>query len=333
VDADTLTAPAASGGLSERDIIPLVIAVFVDLCILLVSINRPFSRVLRTLSSMEPARNSNLIAFLAPVYRVFSDNFDPHAPPLPGDIIAPLVDAVFDHEGKYYAAAPSNSRYVSSAFDLLQGQNFVRLLRNRKDLNDDAIRKKLKERNSTLAGAHSFRVFEFAPDAWAEFLHAALGSAAAVEMRAAKHRDSLHRTRQQPERLVLNGQQWSHSVPRDEVSQRPHEQAVETNAVTIFPPRSDPNPAVITLPARRCAAPPKPALAYMPTACPHSAAQPPKSPPMLAQTSSHQTQTQPPPPHYEFDVYEDCIDPDYSNEDCCEPKFHPTQNTQKSEKF
>ncbi|MEJ2125071.1 MAG: hypothetical protein P8Y47_09765, partial [Alphaproteobacteria bacterium] len=190
--ANTLTAPAftAVDGLSERDTIPLIIAVFVDLCILLVSINRPFSRVFRTLSSMEAARNSNLIAFLTPVYRVFSDNFDPHTPPLPGDIIAPLVDAVFDHEGKYYAAAPNNSRYVSSAFDLLQGQNFVKLLRNRKNLNDDAIRKKLKERNSTLANASCFRVFEFVPDAWSEFLHAALGSAAAVEMRAAKHRKS-----------------------------------------------------------------------------------------------------------------------------------------------
>jgi hypothetical protein len=307
-----LTAPAsltAPKGLSERDTIPLAIAVFVDLCILLVSINRPFSRVIATLSSMEAAHNSNLIAFLSPVYRVFSDNFDPRTPPLPGDIIAPLVDVVFDHEGKYYAAAPSNSRYVSSAFDLLQGQNFVKLLSNRKGLDDAAIRNKLKERNSTLATASSFRVFEFAPDAWAEFLHAALGSAAAVEMRAAKLRE-----RMPGERLLRNKN--THS---DEMSQRPRERAVEAATVTIFPPCPEPKPAAIAVSAHRCAASPEPVPPFTPTASPNTAAQPPKPNALLALPSPHQTQPQP--PQYDLTTYEDGIDPDLSGEIYSDIKF------------
>lgn len=357
VEADALTAPVAIGGLSERDIIPLVIAVFVDLCILLVSINRPFSRVFRTLSSMEAARNSNLIAFLAPVYRVFSDNFDPHAPPLPGDIIAPLVDAVFDHEGKYYAAAPSNSRYVSSAFDLLQGQNFVRLLRNRKDLNDDTIRKKLKERNSTLAGAHSFRVFEFAPDAWAEFLHAALGSAAAVEMRAAKHREGQYQEKQHRERGAKEGLTRNSSAPSDEMSQNPLGQANEIACQTWLPRVCAPKPvttltltampAAIAAHAHRPTAthhtPPKALISatpepesepelkppFKPTTRSHTAMQPPTANALLALPSPHETRTQP--PQYDLTTYDEGIDPDFSDEDCGDIKFSSTPNI--SEEF
>lgn len=181
--APASAALTAADGLTERDYIPLVIAVFVDLCILLVSINRPVSRVLRAMSSMETAQNSNLIAFLTPAYRVFSGEFDPNSPPPPRDIIAPLADVVFDHNGKYYAAAPLNARYISAAFDILQGHGFVKLLRNRGVLDDESVRGKLAIANGTYAEAGGFRVYEFAPNAWAEFLHAALGSGSDAEMR------------------------------------------------------------------------------------------------------------------------------------------------------
>ena len=98
--------PPVAGGLTTRDYIPLLIAAFVDFSILLVSVNRPFSRVFRLLASMDRARNSRLIEFLLPIYRVFAGNFDPKFNPGPGEVISPLVDVVFDHNGKYFAAAP-----------------------------------------------------------------------------------------------------------------------------------------------------------------------------------------------------------------------------------
>ncbi len=370
VNASISTYPASPPkGLSERDTIPLAIAVFVDLCILLVSINRPFSRVFRTLSSMEAAQNSNLIAFLSPVYRVFSGSFDPRSPPLPGDIIAPLVDAVFDHGGKYYAAAPSNSRYVSSAFDLLQGQNFVKLLSNRKNLDDETIRQKLKERNSTLAKAHSFRVFEFAPDAWAEFLHAALGSAAAVEMRASKRRQDQQQTNQRlveipkvnpPARMPKEGWQRNNSPYSDELSQTLRGQADKTACETRLQPAVAPKTAAqltlapmpaatakpvqrqavtrhtsyrVLLPATQTSAPmpePEPTSPCISATCLQTPTQPATHNALLALPSPHQTQTQTQPPQHDFAAIEDGIDPDPSDEICGDIQF-PTKHKKTSE--
>ncbi len=216
--------PPAADGLAERDYIPLMIAIFVDICILLVSINRPFSRVFRASSSMEKARQSELIEFLMPIYRVFIGNFDPLFRPKPEEVIAPLVDVVFDHNGRYYAAAPldyreenymqwvaarakraeergetfsydpnsdrplERSRYISSALVVLEGQNFVKLMSDRDALPDAEIQNKLDKQGSLYAQADAFRVFEFAPNAWAEFLEAALGSGAEAEMRAMRKR-------------------------------------------------------------------------------------------------------------------------------------------------
>jgi hypothetical protein len=200
-------------------------------------------------------------------------------------------------------------------------------------------------------------VFEFAPDAWAEFLHAALGSAAAVEMRAAKHREGQyqekrHRKREPKEGLLRNSP--AHS---DEMSQKSRGQTDETTYQTWLPPASAPKPvATLTLtstptaiaaPAHYQAAtqhtPPRalisatpepeselePKAPFTPTACSHTAAQPPKTNALLALPSPNQTQTQP--PQYDLITYEEGIDPDFSDEDCGDIKFSSKSNI--SEKF
>lgn len=210
--------PPAIGGLSERDTIPLGIAFFVDFCILLVSVNRPFGRVVRALTAMKQAEDSRLIEVLMPVYRVFINNFNPRFRPTPEEVVAPLVDIVIDHKGRYYAAAPldyrehsssqwmearaerardfgdryafdrpqERSRYISSALVILQGQQFIQLMPRRRALTDKVIRAKLARQGSLYAEAESFRLYAFAQGAWPEFLHAVLGSAAGEQMRAEK---------------------------------------------------------------------------------------------------------------------------------------------------
>jgi hypothetical protein len=226
-NAMAMPVESPSNGLKERDVVPLSIAIFVDLCILLISINRPYGRTFRALTAMQKAQESRLIELLLPVYRVFINNFDPAFRLRPEDIIAPLVDIVVDHKGKYYAAAPldcrgcgsiqwiearaervrergekfacesprERSRYISSALVILQGQGFIRLLPHRRVLTDAVIRAKLAKQGSPYCEAENFRVYAFAPDAWAEFLHAVVGSGAkaevAVERRMSRQRNKI----------------------------------------------------------------------------------------------------------------------------------------------
>jgi hypothetical protein len=153
--------PLRTDGLTERDYIPLIIAIFVDICILLVSINRPFGPFFDLTRSMEQARHGGMSDFLATFYRVFQDQFDPSQAPTATDVIAPIQDVVFDHRGLYYAAVPldfrernykewlerrvgreraeqifeatsdkplEESRYITSVFAALEGTDFITLI-------------------------------------------------------------------------------------------------------------------------------------------------------------------------------------------------------------
>ncbi len=100
-------------GLSDRDYIPLLIAVFVDICILLVSINRPFGPFFNLGQDLSRARRQgHMQGVLATFYRIFQSEF--HLPaariPTPNELIAPLQDVVFDFKGEYYAAVPLDFR-------------------------------------------------------------------------------------------------------------------------------------------------------------------------------------------------------------------------------
>jgi hypothetical protein len=146
-------------GLSDRDYIPLMIAVFVDVCILLVSVNRPFGPFFNLGRALTRAREKGpMQGVLETFYLVFRDEFHGNPTvrtPSPGDLIAPLQDVVFDHKGAYYAAVPldfraenyerwrkarvnapsfesslalERSRYLAAVFVILEGEKLVRLL-------------------------------------------------------------------------------------------------------------------------------------------------------------------------------------------------------------
>jgi len=205
-------------GLSGRDYIPLLIAIFVDVCILLVSVNRPFGPFFNLGQDLSRARERGpMQGVLETFYRVFQDEF--HLPdgslPNPVELIAPLQDVVFDYRGDYYAAVPldyreqnyeqwakaranapsfestralERSRYLAAIFAVLEGENLVRLLgverrsrfdRNLDGLDEDTVRAKLDKQGSMYAQADAFRFYRFRPGKWADLLIQTVGAAAA----------------------------------------------------------------------------------------------------------------------------------------------------------
>ncbi len=213
-------APAVVGGLDERDYIPLLIAVLVNFSLSLVSVNRPVGRLFDVLIRVDRVPESRLVELLRPGYRIFARNFDPAFQPNAAEVVSPLVDVVFGHRGKYYAAVPvdfgaqrdpswvhaaadrarqrgemfvytpvprgavERSRYISSALVVLQGQLLVTPLRKRRVLSDDVVRRKLERQASLHAQADSFRVYAFAPGVWEEVLESTVGSSDGAGQRA-----------------------------------------------------------------------------------------------------------------------------------------------------
>jgi hypothetical protein len=208
----------SQAGLSDRDYIPLIIAIFVDVCILLVSVNRPFGPFFNLGQDLSRARHRGpMQGVLETFYRVFQSEF--HAAserPSPGELIAPMQDVVFDYKGDYYAAVPldfreenyeqwakarlnapsfestralERSRYLAAVFAILEGEKLVRLLgeerRSRFDRNtplDEAtVRAKLDKQGSMYAQADAFRIYRFSRGKWADLLIETAGSAVGGE--------------------------------------------------------------------------------------------------------------------------------------------------------
>lgn len=214
--------PDAPDGLSDRDLIPLMIAIFVDICILLVSINRPFGPFFELSRSMEAARRGAMNDYLETFYKVFQDQFDPEMRPTATEVIAPIQDVVFDHKGRYYAAVPldfreedymkwlerrkgpgaaqaifqatsekplEESRYITGVFASLEGSGFVVLIDAADDGLDFAlIKQKLDQQGSVYAQADAFRLYRFRDRAWAQILIQSVASGAAESERMARQR-------------------------------------------------------------------------------------------------------------------------------------------------
>ena len=217
-------APVAevANGLTQRDYVPLIIAIFVDICILLVSVNRPFGPFFELSRSMEAARRGDMSDYLETFYKVFQNQFDPDRRPSAAAVIAPIQDVVFDHRGHYYAAVPLDfreedykewlrqrtgpsaaeaifqatsdrplevSRYITSVFATLEGNDFVTLVDAETENMDAAlIKKKLDQQGSVYAQADAFRLYKFRRNAWAQILLQSVGSGAKHEERAAQRR-------------------------------------------------------------------------------------------------------------------------------------------------
>ncbi len=207
-----------NAGLSDRDYIPLMIAIFVDVCILLVSINRPFGPFFNLGQDLTRARQSGpMQGVLETFYQVFEEQFDlPRGQsPAPGDLIAPIQDVVFDYKGDYYASVPldfreenyehwatarsnapsfessralERSRYLAAVFAILEGERLVQLMGEERasrfrrggfnGLDEATVRAKLDKQGSMYAQADAFRIYKFRKGKWADLLIQTVGSAA-----------------------------------------------------------------------------------------------------------------------------------------------------------
>ncbi len=86
-------------GLSKRDYVPLGVAVFVDLCLLLVSIGRPINRFLHLEQDMRLAERGPVLPILARFHNIHSND----------DAVKYFEvfrDVIFDVGGDYYVAVP-----------------------------------------------------------------------------------------------------------------------------------------------------------------------------------------------------------------------------------
>ncbi|MFN3623917.1 MAG: hypothetical protein ACK4TP_07615 [Hyphomicrobium sp.] len=89
-------------GLSKRDYIPLGVAVFVDLCLLLVSIGRPMNRFVAT-------RQSMLEAERGPVFPILSRFSEIHNHDEMRRTFDVFREVIFESGGTYYVAVPLNA--------------------------------------------------------------------------------------------------------------------------------------------------------------------------------------------------------------------------------
>ncbi len=198
-------------GLSKRDYIPLAIAVFVDLCLLLVSIGRPVNRLQGLVPKMQAAERG-------PVIHILSRFSEIHRDKTMRESFEVLRHVVFDYAGAYYVAVPLDAPFTETRTEQVidPASRKSRLVRKQlpltparreelrteahllanlfasfeKDsvfkrvlwLNTDAARKRLDRQGSKFAPAEAFRIYRFNDGAWSEIiLGAVMGAARRIE--------------------------------------------------------------------------------------------------------------------------------------------------------
>ncbi len=188
-------------GLSKRDYIPLAIAVFVDFCLLLVSIGRPINRLNGLVPVMREAERGPMIKILSRFNEI-------HRDPEIRQNFEVFRHVVFDMHGAYYVAVPLDAPYRPSGRSAQAGfgygsndaqelQHEAHLLANlfsgferqrifsrvyNPFLTTKAIQKKLWRQGSKFAGCQAFRVYRFRDGAWSDMiLQAVMGAARRAE--------------------------------------------------------------------------------------------------------------------------------------------------------
>jgi hypothetical protein len=210
-------------GLSKRDYVPLAVALFVDLCLLLVSMGRPMNRLQNLVPKMRAAERG-------PVIQILSRFSEIHRDEGMRECFEVLRHVVFDYAGAYYVAVPLDAPYietrreqvidpatrkaklVTKQFGIPQPRRDelrveAHLLANlfasfEKDkvfkrvmwLNTDSARRRLAAQGSKFATAEAFRIYRFGDGAWSEIiLGAVMGAARRVEQKRAADPDAYGR--------------------------------------------------------------------------------------------------------------------------------------------
>ena len=173
----------AEAGLSQRDYIPLAIALFVDLCLLLVSIPRPMSHSEKT--KRRRAKSDGEI------YRTLDDLYAIHDDPDARAKMEPLRHIAFDYMGHDYVAVPliasregaggdhdGSARNLADD-DMLEAQFIANFFSSQESGGPfkrasfppvGVVRSRLKRLGSKWSGIQSFRVYRFNKGAWSDFV-------------------------------------------------------------------------------------------------------------------------------------------------------------------
>ena len=194
----SVEAPAAAAkhsmneqpGLSKRDYVPLAIAVFVDLCLLLVSMGKTHDRLAGLVPKMRAAERGPVIQILSRFNEIHRDrqireNFEL------------FRHVVFDFHGDYYVAVPLDAprkmnpreredlrletQLLSNLFASFEKEKIFSRVYS-PFLTSGAIRKRLARQGSKFERSDAFRVYRFKDGAWSDIiLGAVMGAAKRVE--------------------------------------------------------------------------------------------------------------------------------------------------------
>jgi hypothetical protein len=177
------------GGLSKRDYVPLAVALFVDLCLFLVSmVQQSAGRLDRLMPKMQAAERGPVIQILSRFNEIHRDreireNFEI------------FRHVVFDMNGDYYVAVPLDApprlnpqerealrveaQLLSNLFASFEKE---KIFKRTMFPTNASIQRRLKRQGSKFAGAEAFRVYKFTDGAWSDIiLGAVMGAARRVE--------------------------------------------------------------------------------------------------------------------------------------------------------
>lgn len=213
-------------GLSKRDYVPLAVAVFVDLCLLLVSMGRTVNVFASIQQKMKEAEAGPIYRILQRFYLVYEDERQQDAR------ICPLIDVlhhvIYEANGRYHAAVPLSVpkymletewrggkavkvrvtvpepqsravevRALSTLFASLEPFGIYR--RTPSLYATLRVRQKLRAQASHYAEAHGFRIYTFGNNRWPEMiLGAIMGAAKRVEQTKRAEREAAAERRPEP---------------------------------------------------------------------------------------------------------------------------------------
>ncbi len=177
------------GGLSKRDYVPLAVALFVDICLFLVSmVQHGAGRLDGLMPKMRAAERGPVIQILSRFNEIHHDeqireNFEI------------FRHVVFDMNGDYYVAVPLDSpprlnpqerealrveaQLLANLFASFEKE---KIFKRTMFPTTASIQKRLKRQGSKFAGSEAFRVYKFSDGAWSDIiLGAVMGAARRVE--------------------------------------------------------------------------------------------------------------------------------------------------------
>ena len=225
---------ADQGGLSKRDYVPLAVALFVDLCLFLVSmVSRSTNRLSGLLPKMQAAERG-------PVIQILSRFNDIHKDRQIRENFEIFRHVVFDMNGDYYVAVPldapprlnpqerENLRVEAQLLgNLFASFEKEKIFKRTLLPTTGSIQKRLKRQGSKFAGAEAFRVYKFTDGAWSDIiLGAVMGAARRIEDAKMPAQTSAPRTG--PTRPPVGPQmpQPSQSQSQSQSQQRPPDASV-----------------------------------------------------------------------------------------------------------